>query len=458
MPTAGQSAYSQQLPACSGQKHVALVPFTGFRVRDVEMLALGMKLPGLKQRGAALAELPALGLLTLAGLNPPHWTASYHPSAAAGNLLLEQVLATRPTLVALSALTASVEEAYRFSEQVRAHGIPTVIGGLHASSCPEEAQQHCDAVVVGEGEVTWPQVLADAENGALKKVYRAAGTRFSSEQRWPLPRFDLLGYQPPRFTLQTQKGCPLACEFCAASRLLGKFQEKPDSHLGHELQAIQSLQSRPLLELADDNTFAGERDFEPFLTALKNSGARWFTESDWRIGERPDLLEQLAPAGCLQILVGIESLVFRYPGQGQKWNELQRIMRAIAAIQDAGVVVNGCFIVGAEGETRESLALLVEFILASPLAEMQLTLQTPFPGTRLHERLREQGRLLPDRSWSHYTLFDVVYQPDQLSVSELEQGFRDVLTAVFGAAATKRRNAIRKQIWKTHRRARQWAS
>lgn len=443
----------------SSRPHVALVPFTGFRVRAAEMLALGMELPGLKQRGAALAELPALGLLTLAGLNPEHWTASNHPSAVAGDQLLQQVLATRPTLVALSALTASVEEAYRFSQQIRAQGIPTVIGGLHVSACPEEAQQHCDAVVVGEGELCWPQVLDNAANGRLQPIYRSAAVaNVNHQQRWPLPRFDLLGGQPPRFTLQTQKGCPLACEFCAASRLLGKFQEKPTAHLQAELSAISALMPRPLLELADDNTFAGERDFEAFFAALRNSGARWFTESDWRLGERPELLQHLAAAGCVQVLVGIESLVFRYPGQGQKHSELQRIMNAIAAIQAAGVVVNGCFIVGAEGETRESLARLVDFILASPLAEVQLTLQTPFPGTKLHQRLRDQGRLLADRSWSHYTLFDVTYEPDQLSVSELEQAFRDVLAAVYGPQATNRRNELRKQIWKTHRQRRQWAS
>lgn len=439
--------------------HVALVPFTGFRVRAAEMLALGMQLPGLKRRGIALAELPALGLLTLAGLNPPHWTASYHPTAAAGERLLDEVLRTRPTLVALSALTASVEEAYRFSRQVRDQGIRTVIGGLHVSTCPDEAQQFCDAVVVGEGERCWPQLLADAEAGKLARIYRSPSLNVSrADSKWPAPRFDLLGHQPPRFTLQTQRGCPLACEFCAASRLLGKFQEKPDEHLQAELNSIQTISPRPLLELADDNTFAGERDFEPFLKALQKSGARWFTESDWRLGERPEILKRLAAAGCVQVLVGIESLVFRYPGQGQKWTELQRIMNALTAIQEAGVVVNGCFIVGAEGETRDSLQRLVDFILASPLAEVQITLQTPFPGTKLHERLRDQGRLLPDRGWSYYTLFDVTYQPDQLSVAELEQGFRDVLAAIYNDAASQRRGTLRKHIWQTNRQRRRWAS
>jgi radical SAM superfamily enzyme YgiQ (UPF0313 family) len=418
------------------------------------MLALGMKLPGLRQRGAALAELPALGLLTLAGLNPPSWTASYHPSHSAGEALLSQVLKTEPTLVAISALTASITEAYQFSEQVRRQGTPTVMGGLHVSTLPEEALHFADAVAVGSGEAVWPQILCDAQAGNLRGVYRAARTGFEPAPAWAVPRFDLLGTQPPRFTLQTQRGCPLACEFCAASRLLGRFQEKPLHHLSHELRAIEHLAPRPLLELADDNTFAGQRDLTPFLAELQRAGARWFTESDWRLGERPELLRQLAPAGCVQVLVGIESLVFRYPGQGQKWNDLQRIMRALQAIQAAGVVVNGCFIVGAEGETRESLGRMVEFILASPLAEVQITLQTPFPGTRLRERLQEQNRLLAHRSWPFHTLFDVTYEPDSMTVEDLEQGFRDVLAGVYNQPASERRSRLRKEVYRTHRRLR----
>jgi radical SAM superfamily enzyme YgiQ (UPF0313 family) len=235
--------------------------------------------------------------------------------------------------------------------------------------------------------------------------------------------------------------------------LLGSFEEKPVANIVRELAAITAINSRPLVELADDNTFAGGRDPAALLEALKRAGARYFTESDWRIGERPDVLAGLAASGCVQVLVGIESLVFRYPGMGQKRAELARIMDAVERIQDSGVAVNGCFILGAEGETRQSLDRLTEFILQSPLAEVQLTLQTPFPGTGLYRRLQAQGRLLPERGWSLYTLFDVVYQPDQLTVAELECGFREAATAVFSPAASSRRAAIRRRILKRARGA-----
>ena len=264
-----------------------------------------------------------------------------------------------------------------------------------------------------------------------------------------MPRFDLLAHTPQRFTLQTQTGCPLACGFCAASRLLSSFHEKPAACVRRELAEIQKLAPRPLIELADDNTFAGNRDPHELLEILEQSGARWFTECDWRIGERPDVLARLARAGCQQILIGIESLVFRYPGMGQKRAELDRMLDAVRAIQSAGVAVNGCFILGADGETDRSLDALTEFLLDSPFAEIQVTLQTPFPGTVLRHQLQREGRLLPDRGWSSYSLFDVTFVPDRMTVTELEAGFRRVLSQVFSASAHQRRTAIRRQITRT---------
>src|SRR5262245_29901962 len=334
--------------------HVALVPFSGFRVREEQMLALGMSLPGLKQRAAAIGQLPALGPLTLAGLTPPESTCSYHEAVRADEALADEVVCTNPTLVAVSALTASVEEAYAFSALLRRRGVRVALGGLHATVCPVEAQRHCDAVVVGEGEPVWRELLADAASETLKPLYRARAP-FDLGQA-PVPRFDLLGHRPrPRLTVQTQRGCPLACEFCGASRLLGPHRTKPVANLRRELAAAAAAAPDPVLELADDNTFVDRRDAGPLLEALGESGARYFTEVDWRIGERPDLLAALAASGCVQVLVGIESLVFRHPGMGPKAAELSRVMAAVAAIQDAGVAVIGCLIVGSDGETRQSL-------------------------------------------------------------------------------------------------------
>jgi radical SAM superfamily enzyme YgiQ (UPF0313 family) len=427
--------------------HVAFVAMSGFRVRESEMIALGMQLPGLQQRAGAVAALPALGLLTLAGMTPDHWDCSYHEVSGDVRDAASSIVATGPTLVAISALTASILDAYALADLLRAENILVVIGGLHATTMPDEAGAHADAVVIGDGEPVWPSIIEAAEGGRLRPRYRAALPFDLAEA--PTPRFNLLGSKErPRFTLQTSRGCPLACDFCGASRLLGPYRTKPAAHVERELAEIVALHSRrPSIELADDNTFAVRRDSIEMLDVLERSGVRYFTECDWRIGERPEVLERLAASGCVQVLVGLEALEPRHSGMGAKAAPLPRIMDALARVQDSGVAVIGCFVVGGDGEDYESLHALGEFLINCPLADVQLTLQTPFPGTSVRSRLEREGRLLPDRSWESCTLFDLTYQPDRLSVEQMESGFRSLVKFVFSQSPTSRREQIRRDIW-----------
>jgi hypothetical protein len=135
------------------------------------MLELGMALPGLSGRAAAIGALPALGLLTLAGMMPERWTVSYHEAAAVTDGLVQEIVGRRPTLVGISALTASILEAYALAARLRAEGIAVVIGGLHATACPHEAAGFAASVVVGDGEPVWPQVLATESRWVLIRTH-----------------------------------------------------------------------------------------------------------------------------------------------------------------------------------------------------------------------------------------------------------------------------------------------
>lgn len=429
--------------------HVSFVALSGFRVRDPKVASLGQSLPGLRERAEAISALPPLGVLTLAGLTPPHWSASLHEAISVTDDLVHQVVAESPTLVAISALTASILEAYKLSARLRAEGIPVVLGGLHVTALPDEAERHADSVVVGDGEPVWPQVLSDAEHGKLRQRYQSVEP-FDLAYA-PLPRFDLLGPRTrQRFTLQTSRGCPFACDFCGASRLLGPFRTKPAARICDELEAITSRDPHAWIELADDNTFARGGPHGDLLNALATSQARWFTEADWRLGENPAVLERLAASGCVQVLVGLESLVHQHEGMGAKATSLSRMIDAVQAIQATGVGVIGCHIVGSDGETRGSIERLNRFLETDPCADVQLTLQTPFPGTALRQRLNKQGRLLSDRDWSHHNLFDVTYQPDGMTPRELEDSFAALMAEAFGMEQSQRRRRIRRQVWRRH--------
>ncbi len=431
---------------------LTLVSMSGLRVGQEALLKLGMRMPGLSRRAAALSQLPPLGLLTLAGLVDHRWEQTLVQDDGHRPLdeVVDEIQASRPDVVAFSTLTPAADRAGALSNLLRPSGCVTVVGGLHATAAPGHLRNTFDVIVRGDGETSFPKLLEDWIGDRLQREYHADGTyRFENS---PLPRWDLLGaVRPPRYTIQTLRGCPWACSFCAASRLLGPARVKPDTMITRELELISSRQRRPWIELADDNTFASNRDHGPMLEALASHQARWFTESDWRIALNQKLLQQIAGSGCRQILIGMESSVFRYPGMGAKTAELERMTQACQTIQEAGIAVNACFIVGAEGETQASLERLADYLDEAPFAEIQLTLQTPFPGTSLYESLQQQGRLL-FRDFSRYTLFDVVYQPDQMTVGDLQDGFMRLVERTFRPPAQSRRDLIRKSIRRTQKK------
>lgn len=203
--------------------HVCFVPMSGFRVREAEMGALGMALPGLRERAAAIAALPSLGVLTLAGMTPPHWEVSLHEAPNITDAFIKEIASLRPTLVAVSALTASAFEAYQLADAFRAMGILTVLGGLHATTEPDDALKHFDSVVIGDGEPVWHDLLSDAESGRLNARYSASRPFDLADA--PLPRFELLNRsRRQRYTVQS-----LAARKRRGEPMLGHFARYPNA-------------------------------------------------------------------------------------------------------------------------------------------------------------------------------------------------------------------------------------
>ena len=434
---------------------IGLLAMSGVRVIDPDLAWLGVTLPQFVARGHVIASLPSLSLLTLASLTPADVEFEYVEIPHIDDLNTRRL--PDYDAVAISSYSAQIGEAYTLADHLRGRGTKVIMGGPHVTALPEEALAHADAVVVGEGEPLWPQVIADLKRGQLARQYKvAAGEQYDLRQA-PVPRFDLLDPENyNRIPVQTSRGCPHDCEFCAGSKNYGPgYRQKSVEQVIGEVEAVCAIWERPFVEFADDNLFVNHDWGRRFVERLSPLGVRWFAETDLSIVESPDLLRALRPAGCYQLLIGLESLsgekLQALDATGWKAGRLDRYVDAVRTIQDTGVTVNTCFIVGLDGDTPQVFDDIRRFVEQAAPLEIQVTVLTPFPGTRLYNRLALEGRLDVPPFWHKCTLFDINYEPRGMSREQLRRGLYDLFVDLYNQEAFSRRKREYMQLMRNLR-------
>src|SRR5208337_1841733 len=271
---------------------------------EVDQIALRQPVARRGRKHIDLVRGPLAVGFAHAAISTNQVTGTYGPPDYSNPAIERQYSDRLLDLVAISSLSAQVRDAYRLADRFRARGVPVVMGGLHATVLPEEAAEHCDAVVVGEGEASWQRLPRDAEAGQLCPVYRPSA-EFPLEEA-PRPAFELVhlpGYQ--RLTVQVSRGCPYRCEFCASSILLTPdYKMKPIAKVLEEIDRIREIWPRPFLEFADDNALVHRRYWKRLLAGLKSRKLRWFAETDVSIHEDDELLDLMRESGCVEVLIG----------------------------------------------------------------------------------------------------------------------------------------------------------
>jgi radical SAM superfamily enzyme YgiQ (UPF0313 family) len=434
---------------------VGLIAMSGVRVRTEALAQMGVTLPQFVTRGQVIASLPSLGLLTVAALTPDDVEVVYREvDELPDDGELEQF-----DLVGISSFTARIDAAYALADRYRAMGVPVVLGGLHVSLMPEEAAAHADSIVLDGAEGVWPELIRDFRAGRMRPLYRGMRTDVFRPGAYAKPRFDLLkGRAYNRVTVQTSRGCPIDCEFCAASlRITSSFQQKPVELVVEELRDAAAVMDAPFVEFADDNTFVNKRWGKKLLRAIAPLHLRWFTETDISVAEDAELLDLMREAGCRQILIGLEGTspaeLAGLDPHDWKARRAAKYAEAIDRIQSRGISVNGCFVLGLDTQGPEIFEAVRDFIRQSGLLEAQITVLTPFPGTPLYRRLHRENRLLAERFWDRCTLFDVNFVPKRMTVDELESGLRWLFGEVYNAREFSRRRRLFMEITKQRGRA-----
>ncbi len=335
-------------------------------------------------------------------------------------------------IVGITAYTASVNRAYEISQIYKKQGIPTVMGGIHVSMVPDEAEKYCSSVVIGEAESIWPKVLKDFEAGCLKKRYIGKQTDLKN---LPVPRRDILknAYYKSG-SIQTSRGCPMDCLFCSVTAFNGRrFRRRPVEAVISELEKIP--QKRILI--TDDNLIGyGKEDLQWardfFLRIIeKRIKKNFIAQASLQIGEDVEFLRLAYKAGLKMVFIGMESInskTIKSYGKNINLKRLQedKYITLIRNIRKARILVLGAFIVGGDDEDITVFDNTLEFIKSSHIDILQVSKLTPLPGTRLYETMNKENRILnqnyPD-DWKDYRFTRILYEPAKMSVEDIYEGY-----------------------------------
>ena len=387
----------------------------------------------------ALWTGPNLGLITIAALFPIDWEVDYIDEN-----YKEINYEKKYDIVCISAMTQQIVNAYQIIDRFKKLNVLTVIGGIHATVLPDEAMQHADVVMVGEGEVTWPQFISDYENGNIKGIYRDNSNKKYRFESHAIPRFDLLkGYNYPIITIQTTRGCPHDCSFCCASKVFGSgYRRKDNLDILKELKMIRKMFPDTLILFADDNFFVHRKECKTLLKEMTKLDIRWLAQTDVSIAQDDELLELMVLSGCQWVVIGFESVhfdsLFQLDNKNWKLKQLPGYEQAIEKIQSYGIGVYGTFIVGLDEDDINVFQETESFIKQNKLYGVNITVPTPLPGTRLREKMHEENRILID-DWSYYTFWDVNIIPKKMQVVELEEGLLQIYKNIFDDSQTHQR-------------------
>jgi radical SAM superfamily enzyme YgiQ (UPF0313 family) len=368
------------------------------------------------------SRFPPLGLGIVAALTPEHWDVALLDEN------WEPFVYQDADLVGITAFTASANRAYEIAAAYRERGVPVVIGGIHASMCTKEAMRFVDAVVVGEAETVWPQVVADVEAGQLRQVYRGEWAGLAG---LPRPRRDLFHPGYMFASVQTSRGCPMDCEFCSVTAFNGRrYRRRPPEEVLDELETIP----QKMLFFVDDNIIGyGRESREQALAIFRGMVGRgldkwWFCQASLNFADDEEVLHWAGRAGCKMVFLGLEAEEVDALAEVNKRLNLQRGVesyeRAFCRIHRAGIAVLGAFIFGIDGDTSEKLRHRATYMIHSGVDVMQTTFLTPLPGTRLFDQLWNEERLLYTdfpRDWGRYDMTEVTHRPQGMTPEALTQ-------------------------------------
>lgn len=366
-------------------------------------------------------QMEPLPAAAIAGLTPPGVSVRFYDDR------MERIPFDEPAdLVAISVETYTARRAYQIASEYRKRKVPVVMGGFHASLMPDEVARHAEAVVIGEAEGVWPEVIDDARNGRLRKFYRQPNGR----------RPTLAGLRPDRSIfrgkrylpiglVEAGRGCHFKCDFCAVQTVFNASQtRRPIDEILREVEQVK--RDKKLFFFVDDNITSNLEQAKAFFRALIPLGIRWVSQSSINAAHDEEFLDLLVRSGCMGVLIGFESLdAANLRAMNKSFNTMRGgFERALENLRRRRIRVYGTFIFGYDRDTPESFARTARFAQEQSMYIAAFNHLTPFPGTPLYRRLEQQGRLRYEAWWldDRYRYNQIPFTPVGMSPEELQSG------------------------------------
>lgn len=390
-----------------------------------------------KPRKQSRIYLTSLALPLLAAYTPEHWEVKIMAEVVEDIDFDEEC-----DLVGIGTMGHAVYRAIDIAKAFRERGKTVFMGGYMASIVPELVSDCCDSVVIGDAEISYPQLLKDFETtGKIKPIYNH---QLESLENSRLPKYELLlkkkmGYLLP---VQAGRGCPHSCSFCSIACIYkGRHIVRPIDEVMRDIKYIKALGYNRFY-LVDDNIVANPDYLFELAKQIKPLKMQWASQCTILIAKNERLLKAVVESGCMVLSFGIESLSQEgLDSFGKSWVRTSETAILLQKIQRAGIVLATEMVIGADCDTEASLKATAEFIVKNKIPTPRFHMITPVPGTQFYKELKKEGRLLHD-DYQKYSTGDCVFMPKNFTPETLEKAYLELYKTVYSY-----RNILKRTIF-----------
>ncbi len=365
---------------------------------------------------------PSLGLLTIANMfEKEHKVIITNENVE--EIDFEEKVDIVGITVTVDVMTKAIEIAKRFQQRE----IPVVAGGIHITACPDISQ--FDAISVGIAEKTWPDIIRDVQKGELKKIYTCQGAVTGEDI--VSPAYHLIDKSKYLYSnvLSTSRGCPFQCDFCynSCGGYKNFYVNRPVMDV---IEDIRQMNKKHVMFI-DDNFIGNPKWTLEFVRAIKPMKLKWNAAVSANIVDMPDLLDEMVESGCQSLFIGFESLNEKALAKVHKGqNQIDKYERLVEALHSRGIMINASFVFGLDEDDVSTFKTTIDWIVEHKIETVTSHILTPYPGTEVYQRFREQGRII-DEDLSHYNTAHVVFQPSGMTKEELYEGYLQVYREVY---------------------------